>query len=247
MNLLPKNEPVQRLLNQKIDIWVYGEPQAGKTTFAATFPHALILSTDGNFKTTTCPAVHIMTAYQVVTSAGIPIIKTGWEYVRDLVKELIATPNYGGYQTVIVDLIEDFYELCRQHWIQKLGVTHESEVEWSRGYEMVRNDFFGFIRDLKSLPLNLVMISHTKDTSNQKGISKTRPNITQKLQNKIGGYVDLVGYIYKATTPEGVIQVGLQLDSVEPFASNRWNISSPSAILANYDALVQTIVQAYTK
>lgn len=98
---------------------------------------------------------------------------------------------------------------------------HESEVGYARGYEMVRNDFFGFIKDLKALPLNMILISHIKDTSNDKTISKTRPNISQKLQNKIGGYVDLVGYVFKSTTPEGQMQYAVYIDNVEPFAANR--------------------------
>ena len=39
-NMLPKNEKVNRDGAKSIKVWVYGEPNIGKTTFASQFPNA---------------------------------------------------------------------------------------------------------------------------------------------------------------------------------------------------------------
>jgi adenylate kinase family enzyme len=57
--MIPKNEPVTRKATDRVKVFIFGQPMSGKTTFAATFPSPLILSTDGNFKHTKVPAISI--------------------------------------------------------------------------------------------------------------------------------------------------------------------------------------------
>ena len=47
---LPENKKVLRDSTQSVKMWIYGEPNIGKTTFANQFPDALMINTDGNIK-----------------------------------------------------------------------------------------------------------------------------------------------------------------------------------------------------
>lgn len=240
MNILPANEPVKREFANKLDVWVYGEPQSGKTHLASTFPNAFIMSTDGNFKNVTSPAVHITSEVTYMVT-GTPVTIHGWEYTKMLLLEL---KQANTYQTIVVDLLEDFYELCRDYHNKKAGVTHESEIEWSRGYSNIRNDFYQFIKDLKALPMNMVLLSHTKDDTGAKGVPVIKPNLTQKVMNKVTGYVDLVGYQYRNDDGTGNVQYALSIDAVAPFATNRWNISQPNTIFSDYNNIVSVIINS---
>ena len=56
---LPENKPRELQPTHNIKLFLYGEPYTGKTTFASKFPNPLILSTDGNYKFLTTPALDV--------------------------------------------------------------------------------------------------------------------------------------------------------------------------------------------
>ena len=100
---------------------------------------------------------------------------------------------------MVVDLIEDTYEHCRRYCYDKLGIEHESDNSF-KAWDYVRNEFLTTIKALMTLPYNIVLISHedlSKDITRKTGdkITAIRPNIQDKLANKLAGMVDLVGRV----------------------------------------------------
>lgn len=188
--MLPKNE--KRTVNKlsQIKIWIYGAPFSGKTTLANNFPDALMLNTDGNINSFNSPYVRIRDELD-----GRQTIKA-WVIFKRTIEELKQGSNY---KTIVVDLVEDVYEYCRLYCYEKLGIEHESDNSF-KAYDYVRNEFLNVMKSLVNLNYNIVLISHedtSKDITKRSGdkITAIKPNITEKLANKLAGMVDLVGRV----------------------------------------------------
>lgn len=188
--MLPKNE--KRNVNKlsQIKIWIYGAPFSGKTTLANNFPDALMLNTDGNINSFNSPYVRIRDELD-----GRQTIKA-WVIFKRTIEEL---KQGSEYKTIVVDLVEDVYEYCRLYCYEKLGIEHESDNSF-KAYDYVRNEFLNAMKSLVNLNYNIVLISHedtSKDITKRSGdkITAIKPNITEKLANKLAGMVDLVGRV----------------------------------------------------
>ena len=194
--LLPKNE--RRNLNapKKKVVWLYGAPFSGKTFFANRFPDPLMLNTDGNIKFVDAPYIAIR---DTVTLEGRRTNRQlAWEVFADAVAELEKKQN--DFRTIVVDLLEDTYEACRVYICDRQGWKHESDDSF-RAWDMVRSEFLNTIKRLVSLDYeNIILISHedrTRDLTRKSGdkISSIKPNLPDKVANKVAGMVDLVARI----------------------------------------------------
>lgn len=173
-------------------IWVYGSPFSGKTTFATKAPDHFVFSTDGNAQYTT-------DSYKVITDevtvmGRITKRKLAWEVFKEEIEKLEAGSNY---KTIIVDLVEDTYEMCRIYMYQKLGISHESDDSF-RAWDKVRTEYLSTMRRLMNLPYDIIIISHedtSKDITKRSGenITAIKPNLTDKVSNKLAGMVAFVG------------------------------------------------------
>lgn len=185
--MLPSTNRVTVEVGQHKKMWIYGAPFSGKTTVCDAAPTPLNLNTDGNVKT--------------VTMARLPIKDTmdgrqkmlAWEVFKSAIDDLEAGSDF---ETIVVDLLEDTYESCRLWMYKQMGITHESDDSF-RAWDKVRTEFLSTFRRLLNLPYNVILISHedmSKDITKRTGdkITAIRPNIQDKIANKIAGMVDIV-------------------------------------------------------
>ena len=191
-------------------VWVYGAPFSGKTTFATGAKDHFVLSTDGNAQYVT--SNYKLITDEVKTNGRITTRKLAWEVFKDEITKLEAGSNYS---TIIVDLIEDTYEMARLYMYQKLGISHESDDSF-RAWDKTRTEYLSTIRRLMNLPYNIVLISHedtSKDITKKSGenITAIKPNVTDKVANKIAGMVALVG---RAVCDNGKYTLQIKTDEV---------------------------------
>ena len=238
--LLPKNE--RRNLNQisKRVIWIYGKPFSGKTWFANRFPDPLMLNTDGNIKYVDSPFISIKD--EVTVSGRLTTTKLGWEVFKDVIDELAKKQN--DFRTIIIDLLEDTYEMCRLYMYKQMGITHESDDAF-RAWDKVRTEFLSTIRKLVNLDYeNIILISH-EDTSRditKKGGDKTtaiKPNLQDKVSNKVAGMMDIVTRLVS----EGDNRVLSFKNSETIFGGGRL-IVKEDEIPADYDAFISLYAEA---
>jgi phage nucleotide-binding protein len=186
-DMLPSTNRVAVDATTHKKMWIYGQPFSGKTTVCDAAPTPLNLNTDGNVKT--------------VTMARLPIKDTmdgrqkklAWEVFKGAIDDLEAGSDF---ETIVVDLLEDTYESCRLFMYKQMGITHESDDSF-RAWDKVRTEFLSTFRRLLNLPYNIILISHedmSKDITKRSGdkITAIRPNIQDKIANKIAGMVDIV-------------------------------------------------------
>lgn len=189
--ILPKNE--RRVINlaSRKKIWIYGAPFSGKTTLADHFPNPIMLNTDGNLNSFTAPVIEIKE-----TLDGR--IKTpAWENFKAAIDEL---QKGSDFETIVVDLVEDAYEHCRRWCYQKYGFEHESDAGYGKGYDLIRTEFLSTMKRLMTLDYNIVLISHedvSRDITKKTGdkITSIRPNMGDKVANKLSGMVDIVARV----------------------------------------------------
>ncbi len=189
--ILPQNVRRDVHVADRKKLWIYGAPFSGKTTLADQFPNAVMLNTDGNLNSFTSPVIEIKDTYE----GRIPV--KAWDIFKDAI-DTLAKGNHS-FQTVVVDLIEDCYEHCRRWSYEKLGIEHESDNSF-KAWDFVRNEFLATVKKLMTLPYNVVIISHedlSKDITKKTGdkITSIRPNIQDKIANKLAGMVDIVGRV----------------------------------------------------
>jgi hypothetical protein len=147
----------------------------------------LELNTDGNIKHYTMPRIPI-----VDTKEGRQTIPA-WEVFKNAVDDLEAGSDF---KTVVLDLTEDIYDHCRKYICDKRGWEHESDDSF-KAYDIVRSEFLRVIRKLVNLPYNIILISHqdvSKDITKRSGdkVTKIKPNVVDKVANKLAGMVDIV-------------------------------------------------------
>lgn len=194
--LLPKNERRDLNATKKKVVWLYGAPFSGKTFFANQFPDPLMLNTDGNIKFVDAPYISIR---DVVTVEGrLTKRKLAYEVFMEAVAELEKQQN--DFKTIVVDLLEDVYESCRVYICDRQGWKHESDDSF-RAWDMVTSEFLNTLKRLINMDYeNIILISHedrSRDLTRKGGdkITSIRPNMREKIANKVAGMVDLVARI----------------------------------------------------
>lgn len=193
---LPENKRRNIEAVEKRVLWIYGVPFCGKTTFANNFPDPLMLNTDGNIKFVDAPYIRIKDEVRV---EGRQTKRTlAWDVFKDTISELEKKENT--FRTIVVDLLEDLYEHCRLCMYQQMGITHESDDSF-RAWDKVRGEFLNTLKRLMNLDYeNIILISHedtSKDITRKGGdkITAIKPNLQEKVANKVAGMVDVVARI----------------------------------------------------
>ena len=238
--LLPKNERRNVTGVSRRRVWIYGAPFSGKTTFANEFPDPLMLNTDGNITFVDAPYIAIKNIVEV--EGRITKTTLAWQVFKDVISELEKKDN--DFKTIVVDLLEDLYEHCRLYMYDKLNIEHESDDSF-RAWDKVRTEFLSTIKRLMNLDYeNIILISHedsSKDLTRRSGdkITNIKPNIQDKIANKIAGMVDIVARVVAEDSDRWL--------SVKPsevvFGGGRLNVSEKEIPLS-YDEFKGLYVEA---
>lgn len=193
--LLPNNSKKTVTVNTTPDMWLYGNSYSGKTVFMDSFDDVLMLNTDGNVDHITSPVIAIK---DIVTSEGrIVNRKYAWEVFKETLTELEKKQNT--FKIIVIDLLEDLYEHCRVYTYHKLGIEHESDSGYGKGYDMIKTEFLSTMKRFKNAGYQIVFISkevksEISKKSNEK-ITSIKPNINDKIANIISGMVDLTARV----------------------------------------------------
>ena len=232
---LPENKrrAVTGVTHKKI--WIYGAPFSGKTTFADHFNEPLMINTDGNTEFCTSPVVEIKDILE--TEGRIVNTILAWDVFKQTVEEL---EKGSTFKTIIVDLVEDLYESCRLYMYKQMNITHESDDTF-RAWDKVRTEFLSTMRKLTNLPYNIILISHedmSKDIMKKSGdkITSIRPNINEKVANKLAGMVDIV---VRCLVDDGNYRLAFKSDEVV-FGGGRIN-PEKKEIPNNFETFIKVV------
>lgn len=194
--LLPENKRREKKIDTNPDMWLYSDSYVGKSTFIDKFDDLLFFNTDGNTDNTTSPVFRIKD--EITTTGRLTTRKFAWEVFLDAVSELEKKDN--SFKRVAIDLVEDLYEDCRLYMYDKLGIQHEQDAGFGKGWDMVRTEFLTTIKRLKNLGYQIIYISKEIvseiNLKNGSKITTIKPNINDKVANVLAGTVDLTVRAY---------------------------------------------------
>lgn len=219
--ILPSTERRKPESIERTRLWIYGAPFSGKTTLTDSFPNPLMLNTDGNVKYVTAPYIAMKDVVKV--DGRITTTTLAWEVFKDTIEELAKKQNE--FKTIVIDLVEDLYESCRLYMYKEMGITHESDDSF-KAWDKVRTEFLSTMRKAINLDYeNIILISHedmTRDIMKRSGdkITSIRPNISDKIANKLAGMVDIV---VRALVVDGKHMLSFKTDEVV-FGGGRLNL-----------------------
>ena len=190
--MLPANEKRKVTKGDRFKVMFYGQPFTGKTTLANQFPDPIFLNTDGNINTFDSPFIQLKYEY-----AGPVRVKHPWEVFKNAIKALQTEPHT--YKTVVVDLVDDTFEMCRSYELEKLGIDHESEESF-KAWDIISSKFLEVYKQLVSLDMNIVLLAHentSRDLTRRSGdkVTAIGPNIREKIAIKLAGFLDIVARI----------------------------------------------------
>lgn len=240
--ILPKNERRNIEVSNKKKIWLYAQPFAGKTTLTDKFPDPLILTTDGNIKNVTAPYVYIKD--EVTVTGRMTNRKFAWEVFKETLDELEKKQN--DFKTISLDLVEDTREMCRLYMYDKLGIQHESDSSFGKGWDIIKTEYLSTMRRFFNLDYdNIIICSHedvSKAITKKSGEQVTRiaPNIQEAIATKLAGMVDIVARII--VNDNGTRTISFKTDNVI-FGGGRLNVSGRE-IPCDYDELMAVYSEA---
>lgn len=191
MLVLPKNERRTEEPITKPDMWIYADSYVGKSTFVDHMDNVLFINTDGNISNITSP--YILIADELHQEGRITSKTLAWENFISVIDQLERHDNT--FEVVALDLVEDLYEHCRTYVFNQLGIKHETDAGYGKGWDMVRTEFLRQMKRLKTLGYQVIYIS--KEVVNEityasgAKVSTFRPNIPDKIANVLAGTVTL--------------------------------------------------------
>lgn len=234
--LLPKNERVEVGAKRKRKIWLYGAPFSGKTTMLDDAPDPLNLNTDGNVEFVTMQRIAIR---DIVTVEGrMTKRKFAWELFKEIIDEL--ETNHNDFKTIIIDLVDDTREMCRIFMYDKLGIQHESDSGYGKGWDIIKTEYLSTMRRFFNLDYeNIVIVSHEVVSEikkkNGQTITKISPNIQENIANKLAGMVDIVARV--VVEDDGTRTLNFKAEEYT-FGGGRLKGISTTSIPLSWDALM---------
>lgn len=156
MSLLPENKPKEIDLTPRMFV-IGGAAMSGKTYTACKFPNPILINTDGNCKKVTTPSVYL-------NDKKYKTYKEKLETLFGVLKELNETQTT--YQTIVIDLIEDIFDICEGYVLEKYKVDNLGKVPgYATGYTERKVNMQNVISALKTLTNKyyVVILTHTVD------------------------------------------------------------------------------------
>lgn len=156
MSLLPENKPTPVDLTPRLFV-IGGPAMSGKTFNACKFPNPILINTDGNCKKVTTPSIYL-------NDKSHKTYKEKMELLFGVLKELNETTTT--YQTIVIDLIEDIFDICEGYVLEKYKVDNLGKVPgYATGYTERKVNMQNVITALKTLTNKyyVVVITHTVD------------------------------------------------------------------------------------
>ena len=217
---------------------IYGQPKTGKSTFGSQLPRALFM----NFEQGTNALAGIKSQ---------PILR--WTDAKKVLTQLRKPQAKEIFDTIVVDTASIAWQLCEKYICQRENVESIRDVPWGQGWNMLKQEFSEFWREITLLGFGILFIAHSKDKPTEmrnedgEAITAVCPDLPNQCYTIINSIVDIIGYLQVQMNPDGTSERFLYTRSTPTiFAGSRYQYLAPK-IKFGYQELVEAIGDAIDK
>ena len=175
-------------------ILIHGIPKIGKSTLANEAGKVLFFDTEGGLKGL---EVYAEPVYSWTNGDEThAFLNMCVEFVKG---------NHE-FNALCIDTIDVLHKLCTGYLMKKSGIIHPSELEWGKGWDMIKDEFMRPLNKLAVSPYGLILISHSRSvevTTRISKITKAVPTLQNYIWTQISAFVDIILYYNSEVTPEG--------------------------------------------
>lgn len=214
---------------------IYGQPKTGKSTFGSQLPRALFM----NFEQGTNALAGIKSQ---------PILR--WTDAKKVLTQLRQPQAKEIFDTIVVDTASIAWQLCEKYICQRENVDSIRDVPWGQGWNMLKQEFSEFWREITLLGFGILFIAHSKDKPTEmrnedgEAITAVCPDLPNQCYTIINSIVDIIGYLSVQMNPDGSSERFLYTRSTPTiFAGSRYQYLAPK-IKFGYQELVDAIGDA---
>ena len=186
--LLPTAKTPPKVNPEDYNILIHGKPKVGKSSFAAEFDSPVFLATE--------EGTNALAVYKVQVPDWLTFLKAAGEIAE------------GGhpFKTVVIDTVANLFRMCEEYVCAKAKVTHPSDLEYGKGWSLVRDEFARAVIKLSMLPYGLVMIAHSDDIevkTRTGSITRTVPRLSKQAWDTVVPMADFILYFTSELTKDG--------------------------------------------
>lgn len=188
MSLLPTVKSKPKTEWENFTTLIYGAPKTGKSTLASQFDHPIFLATEAGLNS--------LETFNVAIDS--------WDKFLEVCGEIAQGKHE--FKTVVVDTVDNLFSMCSAYICKKNNIQHESELDWGKGWRLVKEEFARAITKLSLLPYGLLLISHAEpeEIKTRTGtITKWRPTMPRQAKEKVLPMCDFIFFCTIETGSEG--------------------------------------------
>ena len=214
---------------------IYGQPKTGKSTFGSQLPRALFM----NFEQGTNALAGIKSQ---------PILR--WTDAKKVLTQLRKPQAKEIFDTIVVDTASIAWQLCEKYICQRENEESIRDIDWGQGWNMLKQEFSEFWREITLLGFGILFIAHSKEKPTEmrdeegNAITAVCPDLPNQCYTIINSIVDIIGYLQVQMNPDGTSERYLYTRSTPTiFAGSRYQYLAPK-IPFGYQELVNAIGDA---
>jgi hypothetical protein len=167
-------------------ILLFGIPKIGKSTFLSKFPSVLFLATEDGLRS--------LESFQKRIYS--------WEDYLGTIAEL-KSGNHE-FKTVGIDTTDNLAFFCKDYVMRKFHIQHASDLEWGKGWDLLKDEARRGINKLTELGMGIVFVSHSKEQEIKKKGQEPVTKVTYNLPSYFKDYItSLADIILFATFEDG--------------------------------------------
>lgn len=157
---------------KRIKMLLYGEPGTGKSVWASKAPKPFFITTDGNYEWLEDFGADPKAHKQV----------TSWDEAKK-----IFDSDFDGYETIVVDLLEDLFKWCEAEFCKRSKIEHVSDIGYGKGYDISRNEFFVELCKLLAKDKHVIFLCHgiTFTVKDRRGVEHTKYAPSNRIPDKV--------------------------------------------------------------
>ncbi len=184
------SEPILDI--ERKNLFVYGSPKWGKSSFFAAMPNTVFIATEAGLNS--IPATRWESNDKLPDGTFRYVVKS-WAELEEATREVI----HAGAKRICIDTIDNAYYLAERAVCAEYGANHtkEGKLSWGVGETIVNNRVREYLLRIGLSNVSYGITSHTRtekrDDANGE-YTVTLPSVSDKIRPVLSGMVDAILY-----------------------------------------------------